>query len=390
MLNYSVMSPRSLLSLGNFLSSLHLFLIVYIATPYLATFMPEDQTGLVISLGAVMTLAVFPLMPYVVARYGAQKLAVWLAFFQAVVLTLLSGAPEPAFAILFLAIAFATSPLIGYQLDLLLEATVREETTTGRVRAAFITAASIGLVLAPLAIGIVLGEGNAYHNVFFAAAASLAPFIVLFLIEKLPQGVTPIPSKLASALVCMWKDRDLRAVTLAYVVLQMFFNLAPLYASLYLHTELGIPWSDLGWIFAFALVPFIFLEYPAGWLADRFIGDKELLIGGFVVMGISFALLAMVTVATPLMIIFGILLMTRVGAAFAEAMIEGHFFRRVSERDASTVGVFRMMRPVGALVAPVAASLILALGNYTDLFILTGGLITFLGVIATLSMRDVR
>lgn len=382
------MHARHVLSLGNFFSAAHFFLIVYIIGPYLAQFMSVSATGLVVSAGAVLSLIAFVFSPRLVRKYGAKRLAVYLAFIQAVVLSVLAGNPGPAIAIVAVALVCAITPIIGYQLDLLLEATVAQESTTGRVRTAFLTAGNIALVLAPLAIGFLLNGTNRYDFIFLAAAISLTPFIMLLLVERIPEGAPPKLRKLTSTCVCIAGDRDLRSVAIANGTLQLFFHLAPLYVPLYLHTTLGIPWSDLGWVFALAMLPFVFVEYPAGWLADRYLGDRTLLSLGFLVMGVCFSAFAFVTAATPLWIILAILIGTRIGAALAESMIESHFFRRITERDASTVSAFRMMRPVGALVAPLAGSLLLTFASYSFLFFTTGIVIALMGALAVRSMRE--
>lgn len=151
-----------------------------------------------------------------------------------------------------------------------------------------------------------------------------------------------------------------------------------------------MPWDQLGWMFAVAVLPFVFLEYPAGYLADRFLGDRKLLVTGFIIMGVSFASLALVTAETPLFIILTVLILTRVGASLTEAMVEGHFFRRVSERDASTVSIFRMMRPGGALIAPIIGSLMLLFGSYSLLFVAMGLFIAIAGTMSALRVRDIR
>lgn len=384
------MHPRLVLSIGNFFSAAHFFLIVYVIAPYLALYMPESQTGLVVSLGAVITLIAFPFMPRLVRAYGPKRLALSFAFAQAVTLSVLALSPSLPFAILCVALACATSPLIAYQLDLLLEAATTEEGSTGRVRTLFITSANIALIFTPLLTGYLLDGSDAYWRVFLAAALSLTPFITLFLFESLPEGEPPHLSKVRNTCLCLWSDPDMRAAALSNGVLQFFYHLAPFYVPLYLHTVLGFPWNDLGWVFAVMLLPFVFIVYPAGYIADRWLGDKELLIAGFIITGISFGMLSFVTATTPLAVIAAILFASRVGAALSEAMIEGHFFRRVSEKDANTISVFRMLRPIGALTAPLFASVLLISGNYLAFFLISGALIVALGIIVTIPLKDVR
>lgn len=384
------MHPRLVLSFANFFGAAHFFLIVYVITPYLALFMPESQTGLIVSFGAVITLLAFPFMPRLVAKHGARRIAVVLAFLQAISIFVLTFSPSVVFAVACIAIACALSPLIAYQLDLLLEAATTEEGSTGRVRTLFITAANLALIIAPLLIGSLLDGTEAYARIFLIASLSLTPFIVLLMFERLPEGEPPHFSKVRSTCFCLWSNPDLRAAALGNGVLQFFFHLAPLYIPLYLHTVLGFPWSDLGWVFAVMLLPFVFVEYPAGYIADRWLGDKELLIAGFIITGLAFGAVSLITAATPLLVIAAILFVSRVGAALAEAMIEGHFFRRVSERDPNTISVFRMMRPVGALVAPIFASVLLITGNYVAFFMVSGALIVALGILVTIPLKDVR
>ncbi|MBU1293022.1 MFS transporter [Patescibacteria group bacterium] len=384
------MGPRLALSIGNFFAAGHFFLVAYIIAPYLALYMPAAQTGLVVSLGAVFTLSLFPFMPRITAHFGARKMAIALTSLQAIILGSLAISPGVIPAVIFIAAACATAPFISYQLDLLLEATVREENTTGRVRTLFLTAANIALVLAPLIIGFLLGSTENYARVFFASALMLTPFITLFLFERTPEPQPHGITRVGLTCKCIWADKDLRAASIGNAVLQFFYHLAPLYTSLYLHTALGIPWSELGWIFAIMLIPFVFIEYPAGYIADRWLGDKELLITGFVITGVFFALLGFVTIETPLLLIAAILFMTRVGAALVEAMVEGHFFRRVSERDANTISVFRMTRPLAGLTAPLFASIVLLSGNYLAFFILSGGIIVALGVVSAAAIHDIR
>lgn len=384
------MHPRLVLSTGNFFSAMYFALVLVIAAPYLALFLPESQVGLVISLGALITLCVFPFVPRLVRRYSSRTLAIVFAFTQAVLLSVLAAAPAPLFAIICIALIFATAPFISYQLDLLLECASTDESSAGRVRTLFITAASLAYVVAPLLVAFLIDGTDAYWKIFLAAALSLTPFIALLMFEKLPEGEPPELHAMLATCSCLWKDKDLRAATLAGAVLQFFFHLAPLYVPLYLHTVLGFPWDELGWIFALMLVPFLFVEYPAGYIADRWIGDKELLITGIVIMGAAFAAIGFITATTPLFVIAAILFATRIGAALVEAMTEGHFFRRVSGKDATTISLFRMTRPFGALVAPLFASALLLTGNFVLFFLVSGALIVALGIVFTIPLKDVR
>ncbi len=384
------MRPRTVIFIGNFFFSMFIALITYILLPYLSSFMQSAYTGLVISGGALVAVILFPFMPKLVERYGAQRLILVFATLEMFVLLALSASPGPITGILLVAVAIALQPFMAYQLDILLETTVLEESTTGRVRAIFLTMWNIAALAAPLLVGALLASADAYGHVFLSAAVAILPFIAVFSFKQLPKGVPPKLSNLKNTLTCIMRDRDLFAVTFGHLLLYMFFVWAPFYTPIYLHTELGIPWSDLGWVFSIMLLPYVLIQYPAGFLADRVFGDKELMVAGFVLAGVSFAAVGLFTASTPIIIIICVLFASRIGAALVEGMTEGHFFRRMSEKDVNAISIFRGIWPLTEFVAPIIGSAILIFGSFELFFFLTGGLVAVFGSISALMIRDFR
>lgn len=374
------MRPRFILALSNFFAVAHFYLIVYILTPFLATLVADVAAGLAVALGAIVTLTVFPQLPKLIARHGPQKLAIIFAGIEGILLLLLSTYPSPLVAVLLVALCCAIPPLIVYQLDLLLEACVGDESSTGRVRTAFMTTGNLALILSPILVAVLLDGTDRYGLVFMVAALSVIPFILLMLTRSLPQIQLPRQQGLRKVGSAIFADRDQRAVALSYLILQFFYHAFSLYLPLYLHTVLGLPWSTLGFVLAITLIPFVLLEYPAGWLADTKFGDKTLLAAGFVITGLAFASFAFVTAATPLITIVVLLLAMRIGAVFVEAMTESHFFRRISSADVEAVSVFRMMRPLGALITPIVGTILLSAGTYGGLFVISGFAIVGTGI----------
>ena len=281
-------------------------------------------------------------------------------------------------------------PFLAYQLDLLLEATIADTNTTGRVRALFRTAWSIAALAAALLLGALLTNSDSYERVFLAAAAVLVPIIILFAIKRLPEGPAPRLIHMRDTVVCIMHNHDLAAVTFGNFLLYLFYVWMPLYTPLYLHNVLNISWSNLGWMFSIMLVPYVLIAYPAGWIADRFLGDKELMLTGFLIAGGATMTLSFLTPATSLVIILVILVASRIGAALVETMVEAHFFRRVSKRDINSVSVFRSVWPLSYIVGPIVGGIILILSDYSTFFLLTGGFIAIAGMLTTLLIKDFR
>lgn len=384
------MRPRTVLLVGNFCLSLFTALVGYILLPYLSSFVGAAYAGFIIAGGALVAVVAFPSLPRLVSRHGARRVALAFAVVEMLVFFVVALFPGAFAAALLAALAIALQPLLSYELDLLLEETMHGEGTAGRVRTLFTTAWNIAALAAPLLIAAVLADADAYGRVFLAAGASLVPFVVLFATGSLPQSRPIETSHIPDTLACIVRDRDLAAVTFGHFLLYTFLAWASFYTPLFLHAILGIPWATLGWIFALMLLPYALIEYPAGWIADRVLGDKELMFAGFIIAGGALASISLLSASSSIILIVCILIASRVGAALVESMTEGHFFRRVSEQDINSISVFRGVWPLANLVALIIGSIILLYGNYQLLFTLTGGFTAVAGVIAMLFIKDFR
>lgn len=384
------MQPRLILFFVNFFFSTLSALVGYTLLPYLATIMPIEQTGMVVTAAGVIGAVSFAFLPRLVARVGAQELALVLGLIQMIGLFVLSATPSPAVGIAVTIIVVAFMPFLAYALDLLLEATGAAGGMTGRVRAVFLTAWNLGSFVAPLVIGTLLDGANNYALVFMAGAGAIVPVVILFAARRLPTNGIPTTAPISHSLRCIFNNRDLAAVTVGHIFLWMFYVWAPLYVPIYLHTILGFSWTTLGWIFSVMLIPYVLLEYPAGWIADHYPQEKHLMLAGFVIAGSALASVSFITATTAPLLILLILVTSRCGAALIESTTEGHFFRRVSDRDINSVSIFRAAWPLSYALAPLFGSLILAASNYQTLFLVTGGFIVIAGSLATFFIQEAR
>lgn len=385
------MRARTILFFGNFFTAIVVNLVSYTFVSYLLTFIPGTYIGLAIAAGGLIATGLFLFLPRFVARYGAQRLALTATSLTMVMLFAAASAPHTIASMILVVLVVSFQPFVYYGLDLLLEATVEREAVTGRVRSMFLTGGDLGILVAPLLIGTLLAKTDTYSIIFFTAGAILMPFLVLFASRTLPKGVAPDTTHVRDTLRRLVHDRDLAAVTVGHLILYLFYIWVPFYVPVYLHGILGIPWSRLGWIFSVILLPYLLIEYPAGWIADKVLGDKEMMLVGFVLAGSALASVSLLTTTSSTAAIVITLLATRTGAAFIESMTEGHFFRRVSEQDLISVSVFRGVWPVANVIAPlVVGAILLFSGSYQLLFLATGGFIVFAGTVSTFLIRDFR
>lgn len=384
------MQPRTVLTFGSYLLAISATLINYTLLSYLTSFIPSIYFGFVISCGAGLTIATLPFLPDFITRYGAQKIVFYLVFAEMLMLFAVAGIPRSLVSAALIILVLSLQPLIYYALDLLLEATI-DGGSAGRTRTFFLTGGNLGAITAPLVLGVLLTKVvDDYTSVFFAAAISSALFIILFLARTLPKNSPPTLYHVRDTVVHIARHQDLAAVTVGHFILYLFYMWVSFYVPLYLHSILGISWSTLGWMLSLALVPYILIEYPAGWIADKVLGDKEMMFAGFIIAGIALISMSTLTTSSTFIHIFSVLICMRIGTALIESMTEGHFFRRVSEKDIVSVSIFRGVWPLANIVAPLVASCILYFGNYQLFFTLTGGFIIIAGGTAAVMIKDFR
>jgi MFS family permease len=109
-------------------------------------------------------------------------------------------------------------------------------------------------------------------------------------------------------------------------------------------------WSEIGFIFFFMLIPFVVLQYPAGRIADMYIGEKELIIFSLVIMAIFTAVIPFIKTMDWILwalVLFG----TRVGAAIIDVLRDSYFYKKVDAHNVSLIDFFRTARPIGIITA---------------------------------------
>lgn len=378
---------------ANFLGAFHVFLTSYILSPYLGQYISHIQVGFVFSIAAGLSMLGFIFVPAIVRAFGLKKVAITLTLMQIVALTIISIHPSVIVALIFVTLHIAIPPLISYTLDIFLEKSIKKESITGSVRGKFLAGANLALVSSPAIVGYILGDTSAYTRIFILAAMTLIPFLILLPYLSKDAAVHIKQAQRANPLwqtfKCMLHSKPIVLVTTISLVLQIFFTWMTIYPSLYLNVELGIPWSSLGWVFSIMLLPYLFLEPTLGFIADKKIGEKELMLWGTIIIALSTAGIAEITGSSVTIFMVAVLVLTRVGASMLEIATESYFFKQVSGKDVNTVSIYRSTRPFGELLGPLIGSAVLMFVNLQAAF-LAFGIIVLLAVPFIALIKDTK
>jgi MFS family permease len=363
-------------------------LVIYLQSSFLGQFINLRATSIffiVSNLAVAVVLWFFPRVIRKLSNYVTTK-AVLLLY--AASLVAMAVASSMVTAILSLALFSIASNLIWINLDVLVES-FSNDAATGRIRTMYFTFMNTGYVLAPILSAYLL-RLDGYFLIFAAAASLVLPIFLIFSRQErnFKDAVKNRRESLIKILSAVWHNSNLRGIFFVALLLQIFYSTAVIYIPIYLHQNLGMDWGTLGIIFAIMLLPFIIFEIPAGIIADKYLGEKEILITGFIILTVSLFLFSYID--QPLAWLWAaVLFLSRIGAALVEAMRETYFFKLISAKDVGCINLFRLTSPLGYIIGSALA--IAALSLWTlNYFFLVIALVMLSGVVFAASLKDTK
>ena len=358
----------------------------YVNSNFIGQFVDVRFVSLFFIIANLATLASILFFPGIIKNIGRRLTFKLLLFSYAASLFLFSTSSSAITALLGILLVSVFSNLAFIKLDLFIE-TFTTNADTGRIRSLYLTLCNLGWVLAPTFSSYLINAFG-YSFVYWFSASVVIPTLILFLIfsGKFNKKIKYAKDNMMKVTIKMWKNKDLRGIFVVALILQLFYTTAVVYIPFYLHQTLGMSWESLGPIFSFMLVTFILFQIPAGILADKYIGEKEMLYTGLIILSIS--LVAIFYLNEPIAWIWaGVLFFSRIGAALIESMRESYFFKIVSAKDISMINLFRLTMPLAYILGPAIAILVTSFFPIEFIFIFSA-LLTLTGIIFVIPMKD--
>jgi len=373
--------------LGSLLLAFHWYIILYINSSFLTSFVSESKVGLIYTIGSFLNLLFLLFIPKILKRTGNYRFIVFAITAEALSILGLALVDNIYLAIPLFILHQAVVPLILFSLDVFLEKYSPDENTTGGSRGIFLTLGSFALVISPLIASLVLTNGD-YWKVYLLSALFLIPLLRLSSVWKNESTDLITNTSILQTFRNLRRNKDLYLIWKSSFVLQVFYAFMVVYLPIYLHEYIGFDWTEIGGILTIMLLPFLLFEIPVGRLADKKFGEKEILSVGFIIGGVATIFLS--TLQAPIFWVWALVLFTtRIGASFVEITTESYFFKHVKTSDADLISFFRVARPISFIVAPLITSILLPFLTYSSLFAILG-IIMICGVVYSLRITDTR
>ena len=362
-----------------FFFSFHTYIFLYTQSTFISKYVPENYLSLIYGIGAVISLTTLFFIPKVFGLISDRQLTLTLIGIETILCILLAYGKSAYLIILIFIIQQALIPVLAFTLDVLIE-DFSKNRDTGLIRGIAFTSANIALVSSPLLAGYI-GTRFGFNTIFYVSIIFLLPlFALIFSLRKNMHEPTYHAQSVMETIKKIHHDfsvrsRDIQMIFMVNLLLQIFYTWMVIYSPLYLLHQ-GFTWDQIGIIFSIMLLPFLFLELPLGKIADRWLGEKEILVIGFIILGVSTIALAFIN-SSSLAVWATALLMTRVGASCIEIMSETYFFKQIHKNEAPIISLFRFARPVSLLIAPIIAAFAILVTGETAAFLILGLLMLF-------------
>ncbi len=376
-----------------FIYTLHLVIPMYSNSSFLNIFADENTLSYIYMAGAALSIFGYLVAPSIIRRFGNYNTTIALIIIQICLFYgMVASTSALTLSVIFI-LQTAVIGLISLSLDIFLEV-YTEGSNVGSVRGLYIATLNASWLVAPLIGSMLINGTDNYRNTYVAALAMLFPLLYL-VYRNFPKFKDPNYIHLSPHQLIRHVSSNPNWVRLfvANTILQVFYSWMVVYSPIYLNKTIGFGWDDIGIILVIMLIPFPLIQYPLGKLSDGGYGgvkygQKKIMAIGFIIMGLSTIALSLFTLKS-VALWATLLLITRIGAAAVEIMIETYFFKTISVRDSAALGFFRITRPISYFLAPLITIIGLYFTTNEYIFVIVG-IICLAALIPVLGMKEVR
>ncbi len=360
----------------------------YTQSSFLQQFFSLDFVGLIVGLGAISTILLSINFPKIIAKFSLYTVGCFLALINIIASLVLATSQSPFLVVVLFLVRYLGFIFLLIVLDIFLE-NISQDKLTGSIRTKYLSAINLAWLISPLLMGYLVGH-NYYNRVYWFGALVITLLWLMLLFCKKRLLAKPLKYQspkidFVKTLKKILTNKNLLATFCSVVTLNIFYVVAVIYIPLYLNSVIGLSWQTLGIIFTVMLLPFVMIQMPAGWLADKFIGEKEMLMAGNVIMA-GAGVIIWLTTSHSAVFWAALLFLSRVGAALTESMQEVYFYKKVNAGDLGLINFFRQAKNLGWLIGALMSFVALNFLNIPQLFLLVGAIL----VLNTLQLIDLK
>ncbi len=359
-------------------------ILIYIMSTYFSQAARTENVGIFYLLAYVFEFFILFNLHKLISFLGHSRAFLLVVFAKIPILALLTVLDISFFGIIALISYMVIGSLAWVILDMIIESCSIDR-LSGRIRGAHLTVLNAGFIFGPF-LSTHLLDSFGYQGVF---GVMIVLYSLIFLIAILGlrnfQYTVIKRSGFFEIVQKVKKRKNICRIYYISFVLEFFYSLMVIYTPLYLQ-GLGFSWEEIGIIFTFMLLPFIIFQFPVGYLADREMGEKEMIIFSLFVM--SFSVAAIYFIDSLSILVWSMaLFITRIGAACLEILRDSYFYKRIDRKDIDLIDFFRTTRPAAYITGAVLTTFLLFTFPIKIVFLLIA-LVVFSAIVPAWKLID--
>lgn len=360
--------------------------VLYLESDYIKTAIGSNNITSFYIIAYLITLVLISNWHHLIRIYGKSKVFLTSLTLKGLITLALAFTPVNKYSVWLMAAYMIAATLTWLNFDIMLE-NFSADKVTGRIRGLYLTITSAGYVLSPVVAGLLVSR----YGFQASLKASFIFFIPILAIAfwkfRNIDHEAVVKINFIDVIYKIIQRKNVMKIYYISFLLQLFYALMIIYTPLRL-LELGFSWTDMGKMFTFMLIPFIIIEYPVGYLADKKFEEKNIL--PFALLIISLSTGVMTFIDSKSMIIWAAVLFgTRIGASLMEVLRDSYFYKRIDCEDVDIIDFFRNVTPLSYIVGAIIAMPIVYFFQIKAIFIIIG-IAVLTGIPVSLSLASSR
>lgn len=366
-----------LISLTSFLYGFSLSLSIYILALYYKDVVGENRVGVFFLIEYIAFLFLLLNLHKLIRKISKSFTTIFLMLSRVALATgLFLFWDQPTLTGSFVLMLYIVAGnLAAVSLDVMLESFSLDR-MSGRIRGLYLAIINAGFILGPY-YSMKVYEDYGYGAVFKAMlAADLLIFFVSYLGLRGVNKTIPHCGTTLNILRSVLARKDILRIYYISFVLDFFYAGMVMYTLLYMR-DVGFSGHEISQIFTIMLLPFVILQYPIGYIADKS-NEKKLIMISLIIISYSTATIYFLDQKSYILWAL-VLFFTRVGAAMLEILRDSYFYKRIDGDDVGIIDFFRTTRSFGHIIFSICALILLSFFSIKSVFVLLA-LAAFSGV----------
>lgn len=377
-----------LITFLGFVFGLSVSLLTYVTSTYFKQVLESDNIGIfyIISFSIIL-IALFNLNS-LIEGFGRARTLMSLLAAQIGVLFALQFVDIAIGGALLMMMYIILFSVIWVVYDIVLEA-YSTDGDTGRIRGLFLSVWNLGFLVGPL-MSVYLLQHYGFNGIFVVTMLLyIVMFIAIFMALNDIKGHVKRQNLSLQKTIKIFKNNPslVKSYWMSFT-LRFFYAIMTIFMPLYLR-EIGLSWTEIGLVFTVMLIPFVLVEYPAGIIADKKYGEKEMLFIGLSILICSVVVMYFTQNYAPVFWMV-ILFISRIGAALLESMQDSYFYKQIDENDVALINFFRSTRAIAYIVSAALAGITLFFFDDTKNIFIVLVIVLVIGLYPVITLKDTK